>query len=240
MSSKLRHYGSRILLLAVFGSVLLVAGRELASGLGLSFLGEGEPESGSLTNDPRLSDDPAAVSPRGNWSVEDATSFAEFPVFWAGEEYAGVPLEAIIRANYVSAVRAEFTLVEDTVSFLYGSCILPESREGGCPSPYQVTVQPACMLPPGFAERSLIDAETTVRGAPAEIFADGHLILWTQDVAITVFAPDRVATLAIAEKIVPLNSSGRLSGSDFAPAIPTGELGCAPDSPAAKVAGRAD
>ncbi len=239
MNGKLGHYGSRILLLAVLGSVSLVAGRELASGLGLSFVGEGDPESGYLTSDPKLSDDPAAVSPRGNWSVEDATSFAEFPVFWAGEEYLGVPLEAIIRANYVSAVRSEFTLVENSVSFLYGACI-PPAGEGGCPNPYQVIVQPACMLPPGFAERSLIDAETTVRGAPAEIFVDGHLILWTQDVAITIFAPDRVETLAIADKVVPLNSSGRLSGSDFAAAIPTGELGCAPDSPATEVAGRAD
>ncbi len=240
MSSKLRHYGSRILLLAVLGSVSLVAGRELASGLGLSFVGEGDPESGYLTSDPKLSDDPTAESPRGNWSVEDATSFAEFPLFWAGEDYSGVPLEAIIRANYVSAVRSEFTLVENSVSFLYGACILPESGEGGCPNPYQVIVQPACMLPPGFAERSLIDAETTVRGVPAEIFEDGHLILWTQDVAITVFAPDRAETLAIVEKMVPLNSSGRLSGSEFAVAIPTGELGCAPNSPAMEAAGRAD
>lgn len=194
----------------------------------------------SLTSDPKLSDDPDAVSPRGNWSVEEATSFAEFPVFWAGEEYLGVPLEAIIRANYVSAVRPEFTSVEDSVSFLYGSCAPPKSGDGGCPNPYQIIVQPACVLPPGFAERSLIDVETTVRGAPAEIFQDGHLILWTQDVAITIYAPDRAETLAIADKIVPLNSSGRLSGSDFAAAIPTGDLGCALDSPATEVAGRAD
>jgi hypothetical protein len=224
--------------LAVFGFASLVAGRELAAGLGLSLSSVNEPE--FLTSDPELSDDPAAVAPRGNWSVEDAKNFRDFPVFWAGEEHAGVPLEAIIRADYVSAVRPQFTLVEDSVSFLYGSCIPSDSGEGGCPNPYQVIVQSACMVPPGFASRDHVDTETTVRGAHAEVFTDGHLILWTQNVAVTIFAPTREETVSVADRLVPLNSSARLAGDEFMSATPTNELACPADSPAMEVVGHED
>lgn len=232
MRSKIRVYTFSALVFTALGSMSFFGGRELAAGFGLDFSGGGEPANGYLTSDPAQADDPRAVAPRGNWSIEEAKNFTDFPVFWAGEEFAGVPLEAIVRANYLSAVRPEFTLVENSVSFLYGRCVPPESGEGGCPNPYQVTVQPACMLPRNFVERSQIESETTVRGVPAEVFFDGHIVLWTQEVAITIFAPDNKETLAIIDKIVPLNASGRVLGDEFTSAVPTDELNCEDGSPA--------
>lgn len=91
-------------------------------------------------------DDSATVSPRGNWSVGEARAFEGFALFWASEDYAEAPLSAINRADYLSAERPGRTVVEDSVSFLYGSCVLPESGEGGCAAPYQIVIRSACSM----------------------------------------------------------------------------------------------
>lgn len=57
-----------------------------------------------------------------------------------------------------------------------------------------------------------------VRGAPAELDNnDGGVTLWTQDVAITLYAPDRLEALVLADALLPANDRAVLDGADFAP-----------------------
>lgn len=154
------------------------------------------------------------TSTNGRWTADDVEAFDGFSVFWAGESYRDAPLVSILRASYASEHGA--IVGEDSVSFLYGTCDLP-AGEGGCASPYQVIIQPSCLNPPGLVVRDRVE-ETVVRGAPAELDnTEGGLTLWTQEVAITLYAPDREEVLALADALIPANDRAVLDGHDFAP-----------------------
>lgn len=160
--------------------------------------------------------DDGETSTGGRWTVDDVEAFDGFPVFWAGESYRDASLTSILRASYFAADRPGAMGNENSVSLLYGTCDLPGSGEGGCASPYQVIIQPSCLRPPGLVVRDRVE-EMTVRGAPAELDNnDGGLTLWTQDVAITLYAPDREEVLALADTLVPANDRAVLDGDDFA------------------------
>lgn len=227
------HVGRRIFALL---SILLVAvagiygGRALGESLGLA---GGEGTSHPLTSDPAESFDPRAVAPEGNWSLDDAQAFEGFPLFWPGEEYGGLTLTAIIRADYVTYERPGIQAREDSVTFLYGSCVI-EGDEGGCAAPFQVTVQAACQSPPGLAADFVTTGEPVeLRGALAQEYADGHIELWTQNVSITVFGPDAGSMRALAEVLRPLNSAAQLGpGDNLEPPQPLESLNCPPLSPA--------
>jgi hypothetical protein len=69
-----------------------------------------------------------------------------------------------------------------------------------------VIVNPLCQTPPGLAADIAVSSEPTlVRGALVQEFSDGHFIVWTQNVAVTVFGPDESAMRAMIEALQPLN-----------------------------------
>lgn len=171
-------------------------------------------------------DDNTATTPGpGRWSVDDARAFEEFPLFWAGEEYAGNELTTIIRADYVSAERPGLTVYEDSASFLYGTCELPEG-EGGCAVPYQLAIQTACSMV-GRVSPAQFERGVVANGVTGDISRGyGQLMLWTQDVIITIFGPGGAAENSFASSLKPLNAKARLDGTDFPPAISITELNC--------------
>ncbi len=167
----------------LFGLAALAGVPALAMQLGLFQQSESDIE--PLTSLPSESSDPGAVAPVGNLQLEQAREFTRFPLFWVGEEYRGLPLTAIVRADYVSAQRPGQELREDSITFLYGKCVPPEG-EGGCPAPFQVIVQPYCSSPPASVIARMREGEPfELRGAKAEQYIDGHLQLWTGPVSIT-------------------------------------------------------
>lgn len=212
-----------VLLLGVF------VGRQIGS----SFGSGGGAENYPLTSDPKEASDPRAVEPKGNWTVDDAKQFKDFALFWAGDEHAGVPLAAVIRASYPTYARPGIEAAENSVTFLYGACIPPEG-EGGCPAPYQVVVQQACQSQPSTADESVVaGAPFDLKGATAQLYRDGHLEFWTQDVSVTVYGPDQAEMFALAGEIVPLNPVASLTGTgDFQEPTAVDGLKCPPLSPA--------
>ncbi|KKL80271.1 hypothetical protein LCGC14_2006420 [marine sediment metagenome] len=225
-----RHRLLAVLSIALIAVAAMYGSRALAESLGLA--GD-EGQHYPLTSDPAQSSDPRAVVPRGNWSLADAQDFDGFPLFWVGEEYAGLPLTAIIRSDYVSYERPGIQVREDSVTFLYGSCVI-EGGEGGCAAPFQVAVASTCQSPPGLAAAMVRSGEPfQLRGALAQEYTDGHIELSTQDVSVTVFGPDPESMRALAGALRPLNPLARLGPGDaLQPPQPLQQLNCPPLSPA--------
>lgn len=69
-------------------------------------------------------------------NLSDAERFSAFPVYYPGEEVAGLPLE------WVSPEEPREPRAQ-TWSFHYGTCELPEG-EGGCSTPLQIQSQSTC------------------------------------------------------------------------------------------------
>jgi hypothetical protein len=66
----------------------------------------------------------------------EVEAFDAFPVYFAGEEVAGLPLEDVVGEDWREP-RAQ------TWSFIYGDCDLPPG-EGGCSTPLQIQSQSTC------------------------------------------------------------------------------------------------
>src|SRR3972149_5328210 len=57
---------------------------------------------------------------RISWTVEDAKAFDEFPLYWLGESYEGLPLTDIIRYKFDPPPEMLGAYSEDIVLFIYG------------------------------------------------------------------------------------------------------------------------
>jgi hypothetical protein len=135
--------------------------------------------------------------PGGNFSLEDARAFEEFPLYYAGEEVDGLPLTAVLRrtdsANYVS--------------FVYGDCT--PSSDGGCAPPAEVQVWPGGARNLDSYDPSVpgtpVPERTQLRGRPAAILADGtQLEVYADGATVVVFSdtPQRVLEIAKALRCV--------------------------------------
>jgi len=155
-------------------------------------------------------DEPA---PRGSQlTLEQARSFEEFPLVYAGERVDGLPLVAIVRRNDT----AEY------VSFVYGDC-RPSSVDGGCAPPAEIQVWPGNRRSLGSYDAAgpvtPVPERATIRGSPAAFLDAGtRLELYTGRATVVVFADstERVRTIADALRCV----------SETAPAAPRSRLGC--------------
>ena len=86
--------------------------------------------------------------PVSNWTVEDARGFNEFPLYWLGESYEGLPLTSMSVSTDGDGVRH--------ATFSYGE----PSLAGGAPSqswvpPLEVDIQPYC----GFSPEEFLSYE---------------------------------------------------------------------------------
>jgi hypothetical protein len=129
----------------------------------------------------------------GNFSLEQARRFEEFPLVFAGEEADGLPLTAVLRGDDGARY----------VSFVYGDCS-PVS-DGGCAPPAEVQVWPATarrldrydVAAPGTPALELM----RVRGVAAASVGDTQLELYARGSTIVVFADTRVRALALARAL---------------------------------------
>jgi hypothetical protein len=148
---------------------------------------------------------PTAV-PKSNFSLAQARTFADFPIYSAGTSVEGQPLVAVLRRN---------NNAQNYVSFVYGDCT--PSGGMGCAPPAEVQVWPACVR-----NISLYDEQfgppferTDVRGAPAFNFEHGHrLEVQTGESTIVIFGQTPELVTAIGARLegvnVPVQAQERL------------------------------
>jgi hypothetical protein len=110
--------------------------------------------------------------------------FDEFPVYWAGEEFRGLPLSRVMIAGDGA-----------DVYLMYGSCE-PRS-DAGCAPPLAIETRRSCMV-------SVAATPTVVRGTSA--FDTPHLVIHTGGVAVTIYADEPLESDA-AEAIVAANAA---------------------------------
>jgi hypothetical protein len=145
--------------------------------------------------------------PGGNFSLEEAKAFEEFPLYYAGSEVDGLPLTAVLRrddtANYVS--------------FVYGDCT--PSSDGGCAPPAEVQVWPAggrnVDSYDSPAPGTPVPERARIRDRPAAVLADGtQLEIYTEGSTIVVFSHTRERALEVAKALrcVRRGGDGRAEG----------------------------
>ncbi len=132
---------------------------------------------------------------------EAATEFQDFPLYWLGLEFQGLPLTGITRSY-----RQHVTPPEDHVILKYGTCTPP--REGGCSPPLQVRLEPYCYAQPaGYVPEAKDGAIFKVRGASAQ-YIGGGLQLWMGSVAVKLYAHPEERMLEAAEALVATYGTG--------------------------------
>jgi hypothetical protein len=104
-------------------------------------------------------------------TVRAAQAAVAFPIFWAGESVAGLPLTGVVRTG-------------GGVNVQYGSCT-PSGGEGGCAPPVTIQTASICARNPlvlDLRPRS----SSRVRGVPARDYVD-YLSLEIDTANVTVF-----------------------------------------------------
>ena len=158
--------------------------------------------------------------PRGNFSLEQAKAFKDFPVYYAGDSVAGLSLSAVVRrsdtANYVS--------------FVYGDCVADD--ETGCFPPLEVQVWPACMRNFALYQKSPhapIGQETSIRGVRGLTFDDGQrLEVQTRTATIVIFGDTKEIVARAGRAIRGVNVQDA-AGAAFVPPVANaveGTLSC--------------
>ena len=113
-------------------------------------------------------------------TVEELSAFADFPLYWVGPEYAGLPLTRITR--YVPPGGALGSA--KIVMLAYGTCEIGENATG-CAPPLTIRIETPCRPSSSYAH-AFGDRILDVRGAPAAVIT-GHLRIWTKGAELTLY-----------------------------------------------------
>ena len=177
----------------------------------------------SLLDDGDGSAAPASAG-QTTWTIEDAKAFTDFPVYWLGESYEGLPLTRIVRGKgelelhpQVAAIVGQDVIKEDSLGFMYGTC--DPGYDGGCVLPLVVSIEPYCVNPSLDVKKAYTPgAPFEIRGAQAREEA-GHLVLRT-NVIITIFTAgeDLAVASQAAEMLRKVGASGVESAGALRPA----------------------
>lgn len=127
-----------------------------------------------------------ATATRINWTLADVRTFNEYPVYYLGQQYQGLPLTEVIRLDWPGSFPDDPKLnrPDHSVIFIYGDCEIPPGDES-CPAPLAVNVQPESEVPDA-AVRGKNGPPECVRGALVQHLKSGSLLLRTQDVVVSI------------------------------------------------------
>jgi hypothetical protein len=123
-----------------------------------------------------------------------AEKAANFRLYSLGPRFAGLRLTAVLRTCGTPQPipgdnpKLPPTYRSNSVSYIYGDCTPPAGQEGGCASPIELQVSPAC-------ERNVAQYDhrpklTRRRGVPSAAL-DRALELYTADSTVVIFTGDR-------------------------------------------------
>jgi hypothetical protein len=168
-------------------------------------------------------DEPSGTRAVGNYSLEQARVFEDFPLYSSGEAHGDLPLTAVERRfddSPDAPVRANY------VDFIYGTCEPPEG-EGGCAPPLSVQVWAACERNPMvYGPEVAREGPLDVRGVPAYFFEGGRrLELSTGTATVVIFAASRDEALAAANALEGVNNELTADAPLPPPAYTTEENG---------------
>lgn len=149
---------------------------------------------------------PATAAPKV-WSVETARGFGEFPVYWVGQNYKGLPLTQIARMDYPGAAPGKpGSRAWNEVSFTYGDCEIAPGEES-CAMPLTIDVRPYCDLrPEQVAPEAKVGPEEVIRGAKVQKIQGNGARVWTANVSIGIAATGEVNPGEVIRNLVRLNS----------------------------------
>ena len=115
----------------------------------------------------------ARCLPRGPLTQRDLDHFADYPLYWLGERFAGYNLTSVDRTN--------------GVFFAYGECKITP-----CSHPVAVLNESICRDPrPEHLERHPISprpVDSARGGARLVRYGDGHIQLWTGRTHLSIYA----------------------------------------------------
>ena len=148
-------------------------------------------------------------SQHGRWSRADLEAFADYPLFYLGENFEGYNLTAVRREKYEPGPGFPESLRTDTVVFTYGDCVVPP--EGRCPIPVSVSIERACKTRPEEVSNLVrVGQPETVRGgAIMQRITDASVVLWTDGVTIVIHTDGE---RSVGTAVHQLRSVGRAKG----------------------------
>ena len=134
------------------------------------------------------------------WTIDDARQFKEFPLYWLGESYEGLPLTKIIRYRYDPEPPIPPIEAENSVTFIYGSCT--PGPESGCATPLSIVLDDYCLKPPERISTSVKRGPPfDVRRGLAQYIGRDHVRVWTGNVSIAIFTEGAASQVEAAEKL---------------------------------------
>jgi hypothetical protein len=160
-------------------------------------------------------------------TVDDMREFEEFPVYWLGESFQGLPLAAVQRIDYPGAFPGKpYNDPRNEVAFIYGDCTIPPG-ETGCPMPLSIDIVPYCDVPPEvIADAVKTGPQEEIRGATVQRTGKSSMRLWTGDVSIGIHATEEGLLDEAVRNLVRLN--GDKPSSPEEPLGPPDQIECPP------------
>lgn len=150
--------------------------------------------------------------------IEQARTFTDYPLLFAGPSVLGYPLLDCQHMRTVTRYDEQgraWSAGQDVWHFSYGTCTIPEGREN-CPGPIGITINPCAGIAGGrvIPRASTLLRNVRVRGAQADVVEVGALNFeQSSHSSILIGAPfggsdaERDANAAaIAEALVPANA----------------------------------
>jgi len=163
----------------------------------------------------------------GVTTVDDIREFKEFPVYWLGESFQGLPLERVARMDYPGGFPGKpYNHPWHEVGFIYGNCTIAPGRSS-CPVPLTIAVRPYCEVPP---EVVLGPARTEppeeIRGALVHRMGRSQMQVWTTNVSISINTTEEGLLDEAVQNLVRLN--GDKPSSPEEPLGPPDQIECPP------------
>jgi hypothetical protein len=148
---------------------------------------------------------PASDAQAGVPGLNAAKAFHKYPVYWAGSEVMGLPLESV----------QDYSTFEKSApsgwAFGYGSCELSGSDHPSCPLPLQIQVSSTCkrwaseLLPKGAHPFGFRGAKAVWHpgiplkgGGTAEV---GPLEIFTGRTTVVIFTEERALAFTAARRL---------------------------------------
>jgi hypothetical protein len=157
----------------------------------------------------------AALEFPSRMTIDQAQTFQDYPVFWVGEEFEGLPVTSIHHERY-SPPAGIAQPDTDSVDVVYGDCT-PTGSPPTCVPPVQIQSTPYCLLPPTMAAEGVLQGESfDLRGASAQWVGAGHtLVLHTGESTVVIIATEgKDAALEVANHLRASNGLGPSSASE--------------------------
>jgi hypothetical protein len=171
----------------------------------------------------------ADASAGGGLKPCPADKAPNFDAYSLGAEFEGHKLtgaDRVCNPPDSSAVAMRAPAVRDNnLTYLYGTCKVPDDDEASCPYPVSVQNFPACernlslyQRYPAPSGESVPYTKTTVRGVPAAVFDGGLRIeVYTGDVTVVVWGQVAAAVRRAATHLQGLHGGKPVDGAEGLP-----------------------